>query len=171
MFIHISPELEALGETLSTLKFAERVATVELGAARVNKDTSEVKELKEQVKISNTFSHYFTLHSFKIHCPNQVTFVICFQIASLKLAVARKESESDQTQLPRPLTPDKLLRRKSLGVSSSFSKPASTRQFQTKHKPSQIDDVNSIEVRGKENSCTTITQIKLVGTFFAVVTS
>lgn len=61
MFIHISPELEALGETLSTLKFAERVATVELGAARVNKDTSEVKELKEQVKISNTFSHYFTL--------------------------------------------------------------------------------------------------------------
>lgn len=51
MFIHISPEIDALGETLSTLKFAERVATVELGAARVNKDTSEVKELKEQVMI------------------------------------------------------------------------------------------------------------------------
>lgn len=49
MFVHISPELEALGETISTLKFAERVATVELGAARVNKDSSDVKELKEQV--------------------------------------------------------------------------------------------------------------------------
>lgn len=49
MFVHISPELDAVGETISTLKFAERVATVELGAARVNKDTSDVKELKEQV--------------------------------------------------------------------------------------------------------------------------
>ncbi|XP_035548982.1 kinesin-like protein KIN-14G [Juglans regia] len=49
MFVHISPELEALGETISTLKFAERVSTVELGAARVNKDSSDVKELKEQI--------------------------------------------------------------------------------------------------------------------------
>ncbi|MBA0639928.1 hypothetical protein Goklo_022922 [Gossypium klotzschianum] len=49
MFVHISPESDALGETISTLKFAERVATVELGAARVNKDTSDVKELKEQI--------------------------------------------------------------------------------------------------------------------------
>ncbi|KAJ6928650.1 kinesin-like protein KIN-14G [Populus alba x Populus x berolinensis] len=49
MFVHISPEADALGETISTLKFAERVATVELGAARVNKDSSEVKELKEQI--------------------------------------------------------------------------------------------------------------------------
>ncbi|XP_027923334.1 kinesin-like protein KIN-14I [Vigna unguiculata] len=49
MFVHISPEAEALGETLSTLKFAERVSTVELGAARVNKDSSDVKELKEQI--------------------------------------------------------------------------------------------------------------------------
>ena len=50
MFVHISPEPEAVGETLSTLKFAERVATVELGAARVNKDSTDVKELKEQVR-------------------------------------------------------------------------------------------------------------------------
>ncbi|KAI3829565.1 hypothetical protein L1987_03691 [Smallanthus sonchifolius] len=49
MFVHISPELDAVGETLSTLKFAERVATVELGAARVNKDSSDVKDLKEQI--------------------------------------------------------------------------------------------------------------------------
>nr|QWT43333.1 kinesin-like protein KIN14D [Citrullus lanatus] len=49
MFVHISPEPEALGETLSTLKFAERVSTVELGAARVNKDSTDAKELKEQI--------------------------------------------------------------------------------------------------------------------------
>nr|XP_009784348.1 PREDICTED: kinesin-4 isoform X2 [Nicotiana sylvestris] len=49
MFVHISPEPEAVGETISTLKFAERVSTVELGAARVNKDSADVKELKEQI--------------------------------------------------------------------------------------------------------------------------
>ncbi|CAK7348358.1 unnamed protein product [Dovyalis caffra] len=49
MFIHISPEPDSLGETISTLKFAERVATVELGAAHVNKDSTDVKELKEQI--------------------------------------------------------------------------------------------------------------------------
>nr|VDD39097.1 unnamed protein product [Brassica oleracea] len=49
MFVHVSPEAETVGETISTLKFAERVGSVELGAARVNKDNSEVKELKEQI--------------------------------------------------------------------------------------------------------------------------
>ncbi|CAL9023984.1 unnamed protein product [Prunus brigantina] len=49
MFVHISPEPDAVSETISTLKFAERVATVELGAARVNKDSTDVKALKEQI--------------------------------------------------------------------------------------------------------------------------
>ncbi|CAL9108478.1 unnamed protein product [Musa textilis] len=49
MFVHISPEMDAIGETLSTLKFAERVSTVELGAARVNKESGEVKKLREQM--------------------------------------------------------------------------------------------------------------------------
>ncbi|KAK6159847.1 hypothetical protein DH2020_003228 [Rehmannia glutinosa] len=49
MFVHISPEPDALAETISTLKFAERVSTVELGAARSNKESTDVKELKEQI--------------------------------------------------------------------------------------------------------------------------
>ncbi|XP_062081895.1 kinesin-like protein KIN-14I [Humulus lupulus] len=49
MFVHISPEAEAVGETISTLKFAERVSTVELGAAKANKDSTDVKELKDQI--------------------------------------------------------------------------------------------------------------------------
>ncbi|XP_024167492.1 kinesin-like protein KIN-14I [Rosa chinensis] len=49
MFVHISPEPDAIGESISTLKFAERVATVELGAAKVNKDGADVKALKEQI--------------------------------------------------------------------------------------------------------------------------
>ncbi|XP_027158613.1 kinesin-like protein KIN-14F [Coffea eugenioides] len=49
MFVHIAPEHDAIGETISTLKFAERVSSVELGAARANKENSDVKELKEQI--------------------------------------------------------------------------------------------------------------------------
>ncbi|WVZ90635.1 hypothetical protein U9M48_036920 [Paspalum notatum var. saurae] len=49
MFVHISPEPDATGETISTLKFAERVASVELGAAKANKEGSEIRELKEQI--------------------------------------------------------------------------------------------------------------------------
>uniref|UniRef100_A0A0E0RIG6 Kinesin motor domain-containing protein n=1 Tax=Oryza rufipogon TaxID=4529 RepID=A0A0E0RIG6_ORYRU len=46
MFVHVSPELDAVGETISTLKFAERVASVELGAAKANKEGSEIATLK-----------------------------------------------------------------------------------------------------------------------------
>lgn len=49
MFAHVSPEPDSYGETISTLKFAERVSSVELGAARLNKESGEVRELKEQV--------------------------------------------------------------------------------------------------------------------------
>ncbi|KAL5059304.1 hypothetical protein RYX36_030908 [Vicia faba] len=50
MFAHMSPETDSFGETVSTLKFAQRVSTVELGAARVNKESSEVMQLKAQVE-------------------------------------------------------------------------------------------------------------------------
>ncbi|KAL8166350.1 hypothetical protein V2J09_007849, partial [Rumex salicifolius] len=45
----LQDSLEAVGETLSTLKFAERVSSVELGAAQVHKESGDVKELKEQI--------------------------------------------------------------------------------------------------------------------------
>ncbi|XP_058003258.1 kinesin-like protein KIN-14L isoform X2 [Hevea brasiliensis] len=50
MFAHVSPEGDSLGETISTLKFAQRVSTVELGAACANKESSEIMQLKEQVE-------------------------------------------------------------------------------------------------------------------------
>ncbi|EMS50422.1 Kinesin-4 [Triticum urartu] len=49
MFVHVNPEADSFGETISTLKFAERVATIELGAARVNKEGAQVKDLKEEI--------------------------------------------------------------------------------------------------------------------------
>ncbi|KAJ0240382.1 Kinesin-like protein KIN-14F [Hirschfeldia incana] len=49
MFVHINPEVNAVGETVSTLKFAQRVASIELGAARSNKETGEIRDLKDEI--------------------------------------------------------------------------------------------------------------------------
>jgi kinesin family protein C2/C3 len=46
MFVQINSDVSSYSETLSTLKFAERVSSVELGAAQNNK---EARELMEQV--------------------------------------------------------------------------------------------------------------------------
>ena len=49
MFVQINPDVSSYSETLSTLKFAERVSGVELGVARSNKEGKDIKELLEQV--------------------------------------------------------------------------------------------------------------------------
>ena len=67
MFAHVSPEADSFGETISTLKFAQRVSTVELGVSHMNKESSEVMELKQQVNASSYITiarHVHTLHIF-----------------------------------------------------------------------------------------------------------
>lgn len=49
MMVQLNPDVESYSETISTLKFAERVSGVELGAARSNKEGRDVRELMEQV--------------------------------------------------------------------------------------------------------------------------
>ncbi|KAK1436232.1 hypothetical protein QVD17_02011 [Tagetes erecta] len=49
MFVQLNPDVESYSETISTLKFAERVSGVELGAARSNKEGRGVRELMEQL--------------------------------------------------------------------------------------------------------------------------
>ncbi|CAL1401066.1 unnamed protein product [Linum trigynum] len=49
MFVQLNPDLDSYSETLSTLKFAERVSGVELGAARSNKEGRDIRELADQV--------------------------------------------------------------------------------------------------------------------------
>ncbi|THF93863.1 hypothetical protein TEA_025363 [Camellia sinensis var. sinensis] len=48
MFVQLNPDVESYFESVSTLKFAERVSGVELGAARSNKEGRGVRELMEQ---------------------------------------------------------------------------------------------------------------------------
>ncbi|XP_065007115.1 kinesin-like protein KIN-14P [Musa acuminata AAA Group] len=108
MFVHISPEVDAVSETLSTLKFAERVAMIELGAAQVNKDNGEVKELR-------------------------------LQVASLKAALAKKESEHLRSAMSSPDI---------YGMKSGATSPAHPNHMQT------MEDFGNIEVR----SCSALMQ-------------
>ncbi|XP_022152049.1 kinesin-like protein KIN-14M isoform X2 [Momordica charantia] len=51
MFVQLNPDVNSYSESLSTLKFAERVSGIELGAARSSKEGTgrDVKELMDQV--------------------------------------------------------------------------------------------------------------------------
>ncbi|GAU22722.1 hypothetical protein TSUD_138470, partial [Trifolium subterraneum] len=49
MLVQINSEIKSYSESLSTLKFAERVSGVELGVAKSSKDGRDVRELMEQV--------------------------------------------------------------------------------------------------------------------------
>jgi len=51
MFVQINPDVSSYSETLSTLKFAERVSGVELGAAKANKESKDIREFMEQLSL------------------------------------------------------------------------------------------------------------------------
>ena len=57
MFVQLNPDVDSYSETISTLKFAERVSGVELGAAKSNKEGRNIRELMEQVE--NLFIHQY----------------------------------------------------------------------------------------------------------------
>ncbi|KAB5524378.1 hypothetical protein DKX38_022127 [Salix brachista] len=49
MFVQLNPDVSSYSETISTLKFAERVSGVELGVARSSKEGRDVRELMDQI--------------------------------------------------------------------------------------------------------------------------
>jgi kinesin family protein C2/C3 len=49
MFVQLNPDATSYSESMSTLKFAERVSGVELGAAKSSKDGKDVRDLMEQL--------------------------------------------------------------------------------------------------------------------------
>lgn len=58
MFVQVNPDVLSYTETLSTLKFAERVSGVELGVARTNKEGKDVRELMDQVTCFPSFPSF-----------------------------------------------------------------------------------------------------------------
>lgn len=73
MFVHVNPETNAIGETISTLKFAERVASIELGAARANKETSEIRDLKAEISNLKTTLERKEAELAHLKCANTKT--------------------------------------------------------------------------------------------------
>ncbi|XP_020089510.1 kinesin-like protein KIN-14D isoform X2 [Ananas comosus] len=77
MFVQINPDASSYSESLSTLKFAERVSGVELGVARSQKEGKDVRELMEQVsflkdtiaKKDEEIEHLQLLKDVKTHSP------------------------------------------------------------------------------------------------------
>lgn len=67
MFIQVNPDASSYSESLSTLKFAERVSTIELGAARSNKEGKEVRDLMDLV---SAFPLCFNLMIILLHVHN-----------------------------------------------------------------------------------------------------
>ncbi|XP_051199635.1 kinesin-like protein KIN-14M isoform X1 [Lolium perenne] len=51
MFVQINPDVSSYAESLSTLRFAERVSGVELGTAKMNKEGKDIREFKEQLSL------------------------------------------------------------------------------------------------------------------------
>ncbi|AEE35517.1 P-loop containing nucleoside triphosphate hydrolases superfamily protein [Arabidopsis thaliana] len=49
MFVQLNPDATSYSESMSTLKFAERVSGVELGAAKTSKEGKDVRDLMEQL--------------------------------------------------------------------------------------------------------------------------
>ncbi|KAL6876396.1 hypothetical protein ACP4OV_012968 [Aristida adscensionis] len=78
MFVQINPAVSSFGETVSTLKFAERVSGVELGVAKANKEGKDIREFMEQIsmlkaKVAKKDEEINRLHLLKTHSPRART--------------------------------------------------------------------------------------------------
>ncbi|KAL4309482.1 hypothetical protein GQ457_01G006230 [Hibiscus cannabinus] len=121
MFVHISPEVNAIGETISTLKFAERVASIELGAARSNKETGEIRELKEEIS------------NLKLALEKKEA-----ELEQLKAGSVRSTTE---TQRGRAVSPFQIPRN---GIPEATSRSASSGKQRRSRFPSAFTDKESL---------------------------
>ncbi|GMJ10454.1 hypothetical protein HRI_004714500 [Hibiscus trionum] len=126
MLVHISPEPDAIGETVSTLKFAERVASIELGAARSNKETGDILELKEEItnlKVALEKKEA-EVEQFRSITPSQKTKVLRFGISPKPDAYQRL---NDDTKSSEARTVSSAKQRKSKFTSALIGKEISAK--------------------------------------------
>ncbi|XP_052141451.1 kinesin-like protein KIN-14D isoform X1 [Oryza glaberrima] len=98
MFVQVNPDVSSYTETLSTLKFAERVSGVELGVARSNKEGKEGKDVKELMD----------------------------QLSLLKDTISKKDEEIDRLQVLNSSTRLKPTRQADSVLKHSSSSPGIT---------------------------------------------
>ena len=87
MFVQINPDVKSYSETFSTLKFAERVSGVELGAARSSKESKDIRDLMEQVLSFNATFLLLNILTFIAICkssfPSMIRHIFKLKIALL----------------------------------------------------------------------------------------
>jgi len=77
MFVQINPDVSSYSETLSTLKFAERVSGVELGASKANKEGKDITECMEQViNYCFPFVHPLFIQGARYGLPMFILYII-----------------------------------------------------------------------------------------------
>ncbi|KAE8731494.1 Kinesin KP1 [Hibiscus syriacus] len=128
MLVHISPKPDAIGETVSTLKFAERVALIELGAARSNKETGDILELKEEItNLKLTLEKKEAeVEQLKSITPSQKTKVLRFGI-SPNLRPDAYQRPNDDTRSSEARTVSSAKQRRSKFSSTLISKEISVK--------------------------------------------
>ncbi|XP_049935025.1 kinesin-like protein KIN-14C [Nymphaea colorata] len=114
MFVQLNPDPVSYSESMSTLKFAERVSGVELGAAKSNKESKEVRDLMEQVAqlkelVSRKDAEIERLQLLKDQRPRPPE-------------INTEKRSTISPKVTSPLSPN----RSSLGVSANQSRRSST---------------------------------------------
>ncbi|XP_021857174.1 kinesin-like protein KIN-14P isoform X1 [Spinacia oleracea] len=115
MFVQVNPDVSSYSESLSTLKFAERVSGVELGAARSSKEGRDVRELMDQMaSLKDTIAKKdeeierlqkdprspISRRSLKNGPSSPSTKTISPKVSSLRRMGTRPKSTSDQDDFP-----------------------------------------------------------------------
>ncbi|GAB4839599.1 hypothetical protein Ancab_029122 [Ancistrocladus abbreviatus] len=97
MFVQVNPDGSSFPETVSTLKFAERVSGVELGAAKSNKEGRDVRELMEQELPFPPATSSWKGETVLDWQGGGGGY--CGQVASLKDVIAKKDEEIERLQV------------------------------------------------------------------------
>ncbi|XP_049934156.1 kinesin-like protein KIN-14C [Nymphaea colorata] len=139
MFVQLNPDIESYSETISTLKFAERVSGVELGAAKSNKESKDVRDLMEQVSqlkdlVANKDAEIERLQSLKDQ-----------RVFSPGVSMGRRRSNS-------PKHTSSLSPRSTLGGSSSRVRRSSTGNLNRPLSSSSLCDAAAAAARRKAAS-------------------
>ncbi|KAF3772104.1 Kinesin, partial [Nymphaea thermarum] len=139
MFVQLNPDIESYSETISTLKFAERVSGIELGAAKSNKESKDVRDLMEQVSqlkdlVANKDAEIERLQSLKDQ-----------RVFSPGVSMGRRRSNS-------PKHTSSLSPRSTLGGSSSRVRRSSTGNLNRPLSSSSLCDAVAAAARRKAAS-------------------
>ncbi|KHG17675.1 Kinesin-4 -like protein [Gossypium arboreum] len=137
MLVQLNPDATSFSESMSTLKFAERVSGVELGAAQSSKEEKDVRELLEQMaslkdKIAEKdeeIRRLKSLRDLKPRIPQQQQLYHKFDMGKLCSSAFlhfRLQTDHQRLDLQKPTQGLKALRTDSTQPSTSVRKSLSS---------------------------------------------